>query len=267
MGGIHGRESDGAYSIVLSGGYEDDVDNGDNFLYTGSGGRDLSGNKRTAEQSCDQTLTRLNKALALNCNIPLNNKGGEAKDWKGGKPVRVVRNYKLHKRSKFAPEIGNRYDGIYKVVKYYPEKGKSGFIVWRYLLRRDDETPAPWTAEGKKHIARHGLEKPLVPEGYLEATEELKPADESIEKSKKDSRKRQSQGILKDSSLLSPKKKKQKTAEYKLDNSIKNLLMRMLIQNFGVFAMNFLKRENKYTSPNWQKHSCAYVAKSWFLIQ
>ena len=28
---------------------------------------------------------------------------------------------------------------ILQVVKYWPEKGKSGFIVWRYLLRRDDE--------------------------------------------------------------------------------------------------------------------------------
>ena len=28
---------------------------------------------------------------------------------------------------------------FFKVVKYWPEKGKSGFIVWRYLLRRDDE--------------------------------------------------------------------------------------------------------------------------------
>ena len=60
VGGIHGREKEGAYSIVLSGGYEDDVDNGDSFYYTGSGGRDLTGNKRTAEQSCDQTLTRMN---------------------------------------------------------------------------------------------------------------------------------------------------------------------------------------------------------------
>ncbi len=32
---------------VLSGGYEDDKDEGEWFLYTGSGGRDLSGNKRT----------------------------------------------------------------------------------------------------------------------------------------------------------------------------------------------------------------------------
>ena len=30
-------------------------------------------------------------------------------------------------------------DFILQVVKYWPEKGKSGFIVWRYLLRRDDE--------------------------------------------------------------------------------------------------------------------------------
>lgn len=43
VAGIHGREAHCAYSIVLSGGYEDDVDNGDEFIYTGSGGRDLSG--------------------------------------------------------------------------------------------------------------------------------------------------------------------------------------------------------------------------------
>ncbi|CAG2058610.1 unnamed protein product, partial [Timema podura] len=60
VAGIHGREDRGAFSIVLSGGYEDDVDNGDEFWYTGSGGRDLSGNKRTAAQSSDQKLTRMN---------------------------------------------------------------------------------------------------------------------------------------------------------------------------------------------------------------
>lgn len=61
VGGIHGRDNDGAYSIVLSGGYEDDEDNGDSFWYTGSGGRDLSGNKRTSVQSCDQLLTKTNR--------------------------------------------------------------------------------------------------------------------------------------------------------------------------------------------------------------
>lgn len=55
-------------------------------------------------------------ALALNCNIPVNDKvGAEAKNWKDGKPVRVVRSCKGRKHSKYAPEEGNRYDGIYKV--------------------------------------------------------------------------------------------------------------------------------------------------------
>ena len=92
MGGIHGRTNTGAYSIVLSGGYEDDTDNGEEFTYSGSGGRDLSGNKRTASaQSCDQKLTRMNRALALNCDAPVDDKNGAmAKDWRKGKPVRVV---------------------------------------------------------------------------------------------------------------------------------------------------------------------------------
>ncbi|XP_070564382.1 E3 ubiquitin-protein ligase UHRF1-like [Ptychodera flava] len=169
VAGIHGRENEGAYSIVLSGGYEDDFDEGDRFTYTGSGGRDLSGNKRTAEQSCDQKLTKMNLALALNVNAPLNKeKGNEAQDWRAGKPVRVVRNCKGRKHSKYSPEEGNRYDGIYKIVKYWPEKGKSGFLVWRYMLRRDDPNPAPWTTAGKKKIKELGL-KLEYPDGYLEA--------------------------------------------------------------------------------------------------
>lgn len=42
-------------SVVLSGGYEDDHDEGEWFLYTGSGGRDLSGNKRTNKVRATQT--------------------------------------------------------------------------------------------------------------------------------------------------------------------------------------------------------------------
>src|SRR5215203_84011 len=38
--GIAGSQTEGAESIVLSGGYEDDVDNGDTIVYTGHGGRD-----------------------------------------------------------------------------------------------------------------------------------------------------------------------------------------------------------------------------------
>ncbi|XP_037089787.1 E3 ubiquitin-protein ligase UHRF1-like [Pollicipes pollicipes] len=159
VAGIAGREKEGAFSIVLSGGYEDDVDNGDEFYYTGSGGRDLSGNKRTAGQSCDQELTRMNRALALNCNARINDKeGATAEDWRGGKPVRVIRSYKLGKHSKYAPDEGLRYDGVYKIVRYWPEKGRSGFLVWRYLMRRDDPDPAPWTKAGRRRVLELGIQ-------------------------------------------------------------------------------------------------------------
>lgn len=56
------------------------------------------------------------RALALNCDAPLDDKNGaESKNWRAGKPVRVVRSSKGRRISKYAPEEGNRYDGIYKV--------------------------------------------------------------------------------------------------------------------------------------------------------
>jgi len=48
-------------------------------------------------------------------------------------------------------------DVCLQVVKYWPEKGKSGFNVWRYLLRRDDPSPAPWTNAGKRRVEELGL--------------------------------------------------------------------------------------------------------------
>lgn len=169
VGGIHGRVQDGAYSLVLAGGFEDEVDRGEEFTYTGSGGRDLSGNKRIGEHSFDQTLTHMNRALASNCDAPLDDKvGAESRNWRAGKPVRVIRSSKGRRISQFAPEEGNRYDGIYKVVKYWPEQGKCGYLVWRYLLRRDDEEPAPWTPEGIERTKKLGLTVQFPP-GYLAA--------------------------------------------------------------------------------------------------
>ncbi|XP_071767852.1 E3 ubiquitin-protein ligase UHRF1 [Centroberyx gerrardi] len=231
VAGIHGRSTDGAYSLVLAGGYEDDVDDGNEFTYTGSGGRDLSGNKRTAEQSCDQKLTNMNRALALNCNASVNDKdGADAKNWKAGKPVRVIRSCKGRKHSKYSPEDGNRYDGIYKVVKYWPEKGKSGFLVWRYLLKRDDDEPAPWTRDGKERIKKLGLTI-QYPEGYLETQaakekeKENKNEAEEEETPTKGKRKRKSQGS--DSAKSSPAKatpKKMKVEVYKLTQEQKALI-------------------------------------------
>ncbi|CAJ0924219.1 unnamed protein product [Ranitomeya imitator] len=116
-----------------------------------------------------EDLPYICRALALNCDAALNDKdGAESKNWRAGKPVRVVRSSKGRRISKYAPEDGNRYDGIYKVVKYWPEIGKCGFLVWRYLLRRDDMEPAPWTPEGTERSKKLGLTLQF-PEGYLEA--------------------------------------------------------------------------------------------------
>ena len=61
IAGIHGRENEGAYSIVLSGAYEDDKDYGEHFLYSGCGGKEKKKGSRLGIQVEDQQLTRHNK--------------------------------------------------------------------------------------------------------------------------------------------------------------------------------------------------------------
>lgn len=136
VAGISGGP-DGAYSVALSGGYEDDVDLGYAFTYTGSGGRDLKGTKnapknlRTAPQSSNQTFENpFNQALKRSC---------ETK-----KPIRVIRGFKLH--SEFAPAEGYRYDGLYTVEKAWMEKGMNpkGYLVCKFAFRRlPDQPPIP----------------------------------------------------------------------------------------------------------------------------
>nr|XP_043606568.1 E3 ubiquitin-protein ligase ORTHRUS 2-like [Erigeron canadensis] len=133
VAGISGQSDYGAQSVALSGGYEDDEDHGEWFLYTGSGGRDLSGNKRTNKtQSFDQKFDKSNEALRVSC--------------KKGYPVRVVRSHK-EKRSAYAPETGVRYDGVYRIEKCWRKPGIQGFKVCRYLFVRCDNDPAPWTSD------------------------------------------------------------------------------------------------------------------------
>ncbi|KAI5855751.1 PUA-like domain-containing protein [Tricharina praecox] len=116
VGGIFGGPESGAYSVVLSAGYPEDVDEGDKFTYTGAGGRELKRkNLRTATQSKDQELVRGNAGLH--------------KSFQTGNPVRVVRGYK----NPLGPETGYRYDGLYKVVNAYTAKSQDGkFLVWQF---------------------------------------------------------------------------------------------------------------------------------------
>ncbi|KIM66168.1 hypothetical protein SCLCIDRAFT_1211392 [Scleroderma citrinum Foug A] len=122
----------GAYSIALSGGYEDDVDDGYAFTYTGAGGRDLKGTKaapknlRTAEQSYDQSFeNNNNKALKRSVET--------------GKPVRVIRGFKL--QSKYGPSEGYRYDGLYEVKQCWMEKGLGGYLVCKFAFVRTGGQP------------------------------------------------------------------------------------------------------------------------------
>ncbi|AEE33468.1 zinc finger (C3HC4-type RING finger) family protein [Arabidopsis thaliana] len=131
VSGIAGQASYGAQSVVLAGGYDDDEDHGEWFLYTGSGGRILKGNKRTnTVQAFDQVFLNFNEALRLSCKL--------------GYPVRVVRSTK-DKRSPYAPQGGLlRYDGVYRIEKCWRIVG---IQMCRFLFVRCDNEPAPWTSD------------------------------------------------------------------------------------------------------------------------
>jgi putative restriction endonuclease len=116
MAGISGWATDGADSIVLSGGYEDDLDIGDAIVYTGHGGND----PETGKQIADQTLTKQNQALAVSC--------------REGLPVRVTRG--ARHRSDYSPPTGFQYDGLYRVDAFWSEHGQSGSLIWRFRLER-----------------------------------------------------------------------------------------------------------------------------------
>uniref|UniRef100_A0A1D1Z4D9 Histone-lysine N-methyltransferase, H3 lysine-9 specific SUVH4 n=1 Tax=Anthurium amnicola TaxID=1678845 RepID=A0A1D1Z4D9_9ARAE len=111
-----------ATCIVLSGMYEDDLDNSDDVIYTGQGGHDLLGNKR---QIKDQKMERGNLALK---NSGLQNV-----------PVRVIRGHESV--SSYCGKIYT-YDGLYKVHNHWAEKGASGFTVFMYRLKRLEGQPA-----------------------------------------------------------------------------------------------------------------------------
>ncbi|KAI0656401.1 PUA-like domain-containing protein [Cubamyces menziesii] len=97
--GIHGQRDRGAFSIVMSGVYEDDTDYGDRILYVGTGGLETP---EEGPQVANQTFEHsMNKCLVTSMNTR--------------NPVRVIRGSKL--RSPFAPGEGFRYDGLYTVEK------------------------------------------------------------------------------------------------------------------------------------------------------
>ncbi|MBB6049889.1 putative restriction endonuclease [Armatimonas rosea] len=116
MNGICGSASEPAESIVLSGGYEDDEDLGNELIYTGEGGND----PQTKKQVFDQQLIRGNAALVKNL--------------LEGVPIRVVRG--ASHRHELSPSSGYVYAGLYRVERYWQDRGKSGFLIWRFRLSK-----------------------------------------------------------------------------------------------------------------------------------
>lgn len=112
--GIVGAAKIGAESIVISGGYSTDIDNGDTIIYTGYDDKKDKIPIRTE----DQKLHKWNLALVTSKNL--------------GLPIRVVRG--SDHRSIYSPESGYRYDGLYQVVDYWRDRDENGFHFFRYKL-------------------------------------------------------------------------------------------------------------------------------------
>lgn len=111
--GLQAGIGGGGFSIVLSGGYVDDVDEDDVIIYTGQGGRDPN----TGRQEADQELSRGNRQLAEN--------------YYAGNPIRVTR------KIEYGPKKSDyfyQYGGLYRIDCFWCERGKDGFRVYRYRL-------------------------------------------------------------------------------------------------------------------------------------
>ncbi|KAF5737600.1 histone-lysine N-methyltransferase H3 lysine-9 specific SUVH1 [Tripterygium wilfordii] len=111
------QEEPVAVSVVSSGGYEDDVEDGNVLIYSGQGGN----------LNIDQKLERGNLAL----------KNGLDR----GNEVRVIRGVKD------LASLGKVYvyDGLYKVEESWVEKGRSGCNVFKFKLIRLRGQPEAFT--------------------------------------------------------------------------------------------------------------------------
>ncbi len=142
--GISGTRAEGADSIVVSGGYEDDSDDGDEILYTGAGGNDPATGKQVADQALDQP----GNAGLVTSQIQ-------------GLPVRVIRGAKGNPAH--SPASGYRYDGLYRVADHWSHVGKSGFRVWQFrLVRLSVLEEVPYVPEGNVPV---GSRRPRTSQG------------------------------------------------------------------------------------------------------
>ncbi|GAA4103379.1 MULTISPECIES: YDG/SRA domain-containing protein [unclassified Streptomyces] len=129
--GLDPRGERAADAIVLSNGYEDDVDEWDQITYTGAGGQDSNTKRQIADQNWE-------------------NRGNEGlrRSRINGYPIRVIRGYQGEED--FSPVSGYRYDGLYRIEREWMEAGNAGFQICRFALRRlDDDRQELSSIEGQ----------------------------------------------------------------------------------------------------------------------
>jgi putative restriction endonuclease len=114
--GIAGNRHVGCVSIVLSGGYETDVDHGHEIFYTGAGGQDP---KDRRVQVAHQDLSKSDNAALV-------------RSQETGNPIRIIRG--SGHQSEYAPPNGYRYDGLYRVLARYEMYPPDGFRRWMFHL-------------------------------------------------------------------------------------------------------------------------------------
>ncbi|KAJ7484719.1 PUA-like domain-containing protein [Mycena latifolia] len=140
--GIFGtKDDDGAFSIVLNEGYEDDDDRGNVIIYTGEGkGKPAAGKApkpgANTQQGPQDMKSPGNAALKRSVQTQL--------------AVRVIRG--PDGNVKYSPLQGYRYDGLYYVKSAYMEEGKAGFKMCRFQLERCDDigqVPLPLHVTGE----------------------------------------------------------------------------------------------------------------------
>ncbi|RHN51327.1 putative methyltransferase chromatin remodeling SET family [Medicago truncatula] len=104
-----------ATSVVVSDGYNDD-DQGDSIIYSGHG-----------DMKQDQKLERGNLAMVRSMQYEID--------------VRVIRGFRYEGGTSTTSSKVFVYDGLYKIIEYWFEKGISGFGVYKFMLSRVQGQP------------------------------------------------------------------------------------------------------------------------------
>lgn len=115
--GLDSANKRAADAIVLSNGYEDDRDSWNEVIYTGAGGRDVNTGRQVEDQTWENSA---NASLR--------------RSRERGYNVRVIRGG--GNENTYSPVSGYRYDGLYRVLSDWTERGESGFQICCFKLQR-----------------------------------------------------------------------------------------------------------------------------------